>query len=396
MSDSSAKRDPIVRVPPRLHIAGSASAGCDVARLDLAHAVVADVVRRHAAQGGSFVLGIGGEPFHDDGAPALVFDWTTLETALAALESGAAASQAARGPLLIAGASQRGLDQVPDDRRAVFEALLAADALDLRALPEGWRSGALIRVEQANAGDVLLTLGGGAGVEHLANLYAQSGKSIIPLDFDIGASRGDDVVGGAGLAARALRSPDNFLRLPNDVPAAGRLAGLSTRGEGRSGDVLAERVLQLIGELEPPQCFYVRLLDSSLPDFVQVERFFREAVDPVVASLGLGRFEMGRDQPEWAWMNDEIFARLYFSSLVLADLTELRPNCLAEVGYALGRGQRVIITARVGTTPPFDLDKIPWFFWDPNADSEELRRRLAAHLQLHSSRPPIVVVPPLV
>jgi hypothetical protein len=383
-------------IPPRLHIAGSASGGCDVALLNLAHAVVADVVRRHASVRGSFVVGIGAEPVHDDGAPALVFDWTALETALVVMESGAAAAQTARGPLLVAGATQRGLDQVPDHRRRVLDALLAAGALDLRVLPEGWRSGALIRVEQANAGEVLLTVGGGAGVEHLANLYAQSGRSIIPLDFDIGASRGDDVVGGAGLAARALRSPSNFLRLPNGVPAAGRLAGLSTRDEGRTADVLAERVVQLVRELEPPQCFYVRLLDSSLPAFVEVERFFREAVDPVVAALGFARFEMGRDEPEYAWMNDEIFARLYFSSLVVVDLTELRPNCLAELGYALGRAQRVIITARDGTKPPFDLDKIPWFFWDADAVSEELRTRLAAHVQLHSSRPPLVVVPPLI
>ena len=148
---------------------------------------------------------------------------------------------------MIAGASQRGREQVPGSRRPVLDALLEAGALDLRVLPEGWRSGALIRIEQASAGDVLLSLGGGAGVEHLANLYAQSGRSIIPLDFDIGASRGDDIVGGAGLAARALRSPDNFLRLPSEVPAAGRLAGLSTRGDKNAED-LAERIVQLGGE----------------------------------------------------------------------------------------------------------------------------------------------------
>lgn len=383
-------------IPPRLHVAGSASGDCEVALLNLAHAVVADVVRTHAASGGSFVVGIGAEPIHADGVISLIFDWTALETALAALEDGEAASQTVRGPLLIAGASQRGLDQVPGNRQLVLDALLAAGALDLRVLPEGWRSGALIRVEQANAGDVLLTLGGGAGVEHLANLYGQSGRSIIPLDFDIGASRGDDVVGGAGLAARALRSPGNFLRLPKEVPAAGRLAGLSTRGEGRSAGVLAGRVIQLIRELEPPHCFYVRLLDPSLPAFAEVDWFFREAVDPVVAALGFAGFEMGRDEPEYAWMNEEIFARLYFSSLVVVDLTVLRPNCLAELGYALGRAQRVVVTAREGTRPPFDLDKIPWFFWGADADPGELRTRLAAHVQLHSSRPPLVVVPPVI
>lgn len=383
-------------ISPRLHIAGSASGSSDADLLGLAHGVVAEVVRRHASAGGSFVLGVGGEPAHDDGGLPLVFDWTALEAALASLESGEAVAQTARGPLVIAGASQRSLDQVPDARQPLLDALLQMNALDLKVLPEGWRSGALIRIEQSNAGDVLLTLGGGAGVEHLANLYGQSGKSILPLDFDVGASREDGIVGGAGLAARALRSPGNFLRLPTDVPAAGRLAGLSTRGQYKTAEDLGERIVQLIGELEPPGCFYVRLLDASLPVFVDVERFFREVVDPVVAAMGFASFEMGREEPEYAWMNDEIFARLYFSSLVVIDLTELRPNCLAELGYALGRAQRAVITARDGTKPPFDLDKIPWFFWDADDDPHEVRNKLAAHLQLHSSRPPLVVVPPLV
>lgn len=384
------------RVPPRLHVAGSASSAADVGLLNLAHGFIEQVVRRHASHGGSFVLGIGGEPEHDEGAPAIIFDWTAIEAAYMVLQSGKASAQTARGPLIVAGASQRGLGQVPDGRRPLFDALVQANALDVRVLPDGWRSGALIRMEQANAGDVLMTLGGGAGVEHLANLYAQSGRSVLPLDFQIGASREDDVVGGAGLAARALARPGNFLRLPNDVPAAGRLAGLSTRGDTPKAGVLADRVLRLLGELEPPRCFYVRLLDSSLQAFEEVERFFREVVDPVVASLGFSSMEMGRDEPEYAWMNEEIFARLYFSSLVVVDLTELRPNCLAELGYALGRAQRVIVTARDDTKPPFDLDKIPWFFWDSAADSSDLRTQFAAHVRLHSSRPPLIVVPPLV
>jgi hypothetical protein len=341
------------------------------------------------------VLSVGGEPAHDDGAPPIIFDWTAIEAAYAALEGGDALPQTARGPLVVAGSSERGLSQIPEARRPLFDALVQANALDLRVLPEGWRSGALVRMEQASAGDVLMTLGGGAGVEHLANLYSQSGRPILPLDFQIGASREDDVVGGAGLAARALASPGNFLKLQSGIPAAGRLAGLSTRGE-TSADVLADRVVQLLDELEPPRCFYVRLLDSSVQVFGEVERFFREVVDQVVAALGFSSFEMGRDEPEHGWMNDEIFARLYFSSLVVVDLTELRPNCLAELGYALGRAQRVIVTARDGTKPPFDLDKIPWFFWDPAADSSELRTKLAGHVQLNSSRPPLVVVPPII
>lgn len=386
----------VERMRPRLHIAGSASGDSEESLLAVAHELVADVVRRYAAAGGSFVLGIGAEPLHQNGTLPLVFDWTAFAAAEAAIRSGAAPPATQMGPLIVAGASQRGLDQVPDNRRPLLDALLEENALDVRVLPEGWRSGALIRAEQASAGDVLLTLGGGAGVEHLANLYGQSGRSIIPLDFAIGASRGDDVVGGAGLAARALRSPANFLRLRSGIPGAARLMSLSTRELDKPPEVLGDRIVRLIEELEPPLCFYVRLLDTSLPAFGPVERFFREIVDPVVGSLGFASFEMGRDEPEQAWMNEEIFARLYFSTMVIADLTELRPNCLAEVGYALGRAQRVVITARNGTRPPFDLDKIPWFFWDADEEAEALRDRLAAHLRLHSTRPPLVVVPPLV
>ena len=100
MSDD--QHEDVPAIPPRLHIAGSASGACDVALLKLAHAVVADVVRRHASVGGSFVIGIGAEPVHDDGAPALVFDWTALETALALLESGAAVAQTVRVPFSLA------------------------------------------------------------------------------------------------------------------------------------------------------------------------------------------------------------------------------------------------------------------------------------------------------
>jgi hypothetical protein len=56
------------------------------------------------------------------------------------------------------------------------------------------------------------------------------------------------------------------------------------------------------------------------------------------------------------------------SAFVIADVTELSPNVLYEVGYAKGLGREVILTARQGTQLPFDVDDIPTIFWEIQED----------------------------
>jgi hypothetical protein len=36
---------------------------------------------------------------------------------------------------------------------------------------------------------------------------------------------------------------------------------------------------------------------------------------------------------------------------------------MMELGYALGRRRRVVISAKEGTALPFDQDKLPTFMW---------------------------------
>jgi hypothetical protein len=59
----------------------------------------------------------------------------------------------------------------------------------------------------------------------------------------------------------------------------------------------------------------------------------------------------------------EIFNVLDRASLVVADLTGMRTNCLMELGYALGRRRRFVISAHEGTHLGFDHDKLPTYFW---------------------------------
>jgi hypothetical protein len=50
---------------------------------------------------------------------------------------------------------------------------------------------------------------------------------------------------------------------------------------------------------------------------------------------------------------------------VIVDLTELKPNVLFELGYAEGLKKPRIVTAKIDTKLPFDIQDFPVTFWDP-------------------------------
>ncbi len=355
------------------------------------HTLVTAVVQGWVARGGGLVSGLGGEPFAtSDPTLPIIFDWTIAAAVLSALEAGVVSPKIEDGHLLAVRTSQRARGQIPATRRPILDRLLARDALDLAFLPDTWRSGALMRRGQAELGGALLIAGGGAGVEDLASLYCASGRPVIPIDAPLGSASDDATVGGQGLARRALSDASDFLRMADGSSASARLAALSMDGSRPTADELARRVLALLDDLEPPRAFCVRLLNPEHPSYPEVERFFREVAQPVLEDIGLRVVDLGHDRQERAWMNAEIFEELHTAGVTLVDLTGARPNCFIELGYALGRGHRTIITARDGEAPPFDADKLPWHFWDPNAGPPEAQEALRDHLRKFGALPPLV------
>jgi hypothetical protein len=147
---------------------------------------------------------------------------------------------------------------------------------------------------------------------------------------------------------------------------------------------------ELIADLRPRPAFYVRLLDSDHDAFRAVESFFREVVDPVVKEKGFRPDEIGMYPPEDAFMNIEIFRSLHYASLVVVDLTGVRPNCTMELGYALGRHRRCLLSAMKGTHRPFDSDKLPTYFWDPDSDRDAKLAQYGERFDLYSELPPLV------
>lgn len=73
----------------------------------------------------------------------------------------------------------------------------------------------------------------------------------------------------------------------------------------------------------------------------------------------------------------EILDRIRKAAFVIVDLTEAKPNVYYELGIAQGLGKPVIITAKKGTTLPFDVADIPAILWQGQKElKEKLRERI--------------------
>lgn len=377
----------------RIHIAGSANAKADVSLLAYGHTLIDQFVRTLTPLGATFVVGVGKEPRARPSDPfslPLIFDWTVLAAADASLQVGSARAMGAQGQLIATIATTKTVGQIPEDRRGVWGHLQAAGAIEMQFVEPGWTSGAIRRARQARFGDMLVGLSGGEGVEHLAQLYAEAGKPVLMFDLELGSISGDGSGGAARLAQRALAHPEEFVRLHYARRAGTLLSNIATHEGKRPVSEVVEGMMALIEALVPPRAFYVRLLDPKAREYNSVDRFFERVVDPVACGFGYEPIVMGRGKNEYAWMNEAIFDSLHRSAMVITDITALRPNCFMELGYALGGGQRVLVTAKTGTRVPFDAQMFEYHPWRPRASIEQEQERLRAYWQRNANRPPIV------
>lgn len=378
----------------RIHIVGSAAPDADEAKLAYAHELVTSLVRSLVREGATFLLQFHRQPFLKDriDGPAITFDWTVAEAIAEAIRNGAVPSTTSTRRLIATYATAKTDSQIPPQCRDLYDFLRNSNAVEMEFIEPGWSSGAYRRDRLAQIGDIMIGLSGGEGVEHQAVIYAAKGKPIIPVDLQLGASQHDGSGGAARLFDKALHEPIDFFRVIDGESASELLDRIRTRDATTPVTVVVEHMNRLLGALRPPEVFYVRLLNSALPEFASVEQFFRQTLDPFIESLGYSHFEMGKDKHEFAWMNEAIFGKLHHSSIVLADLTGLRPNCFMELGYAFGNRQSVIVTARDDTKISFDAASLDAFFWSQTDTPAESQAKLQKHWDLNVNRPHLVKV----
>jgi hypothetical protein len=121
-----------------------------------------------------------------------------------------------------------------------------------------------------------------------------------------------------------------------------------------------------------------------------MDRVYDEAIDPAIRKAGFAPRRVDRHN-EGDLLKSEIVTFIEMSQIIVADITNERPNCYLEIGYAMGLGKKknLILTAREdhhhgspnfqpgGPKVHFDLEGYSIVFWDPenlDAFKDELER----------------------
>ena len=375
-----------------IHIAGSASVKSTASLIDYGHKLIRDMVNKLFSEGARFLIQVGKEDYTGTNKTdiPLIFDWTVMSEIYDCLRSNELIFESSSEKPIITVVKQDFTESLPPQRRGLWKDLLERGAVQIEFLEEGWASGAVRRIRMSEIGDLLIILSGGEGVEHLAEEYNRLHKPIIPLDLNLGSSKGDGSGGAITLFSKMLQRSEPYMTLENQSSAGELFLSIRTNNGKNPIDKVTEGIVRLINNIIPPIAFYVRLLAKEAEEYRDVEDYFRNIVDPFIEQHGFSIKEMGRGESSHAWMNAEIFESLHKAAIVVVDITGLRPNCFMELGYALGRPLKVILTAKKGAKLPFDTEMYECLFWDP-LDSMELRRSdLSKYYERNHNRPPIV------
>ena len=380
----------------RIHIAGSVSEDDSVASTVEVRRVrefVRLLVTRLVELGATFVVPVDDEKKRDVDDLPICFDWLVWMVLDECVDR---RPLDALAPYAVAVSHHKNEDQVPTDLAPLWRRMRDSEHVEIRNVGH-WNMQSKRMDAQAERGDVLVALGGGDGVLYLANRYHDSGKPVVPLNALVtpkgsGARRLFDDIGMARFHANRLFQP-----------LSGRTAHewlnrIDFRSAGRTNAQLAATVLDLLEDLDPPDAFVVRLMDKNHEAWPHVERAFSEVISPIVEQENGYRIAVvdGSQPLDKPTIQQDIFEKLHHCQLVLVDLTGLRPNCLIELGYALGRGLPTLVFAREGQSIPFDIQGVPIYFWRSDDSVEKRRTDFRRYWNANIRRPPLVATEGLI
>jgi len=277
-------------------------------------------------------------------------------------------------------------EQIPNNRRNICDLALNSKRVQLIQVRTGMSIGGILRELQMPYGDILVAIGGGPGTRHLADLYDSSNKPVIPLDIQL--REGSPMV-GEEMYQKAMADPCKFFEYEPRQGAAAALAALTLKDCLPPVTEFEHRFFDLVSHLPRPRAFLVHLQNQDKRDYRNVQRFIDQVVKPIMEDTGYRSYEVGLNEMDKAFLNVEIFEKLRSSSLVVADLTGLRPNCFMEMGYAFGRNIRTIVTAKKGTKLPFDTSAIPCYFWSGKISMQNLRHSFKDFISRNINRAPL-------
>lgn len=378
----------------RIHISGSVANDlllASTADVETARELITILVRELVKRGANFVIPVDAEPSRKvDGLP-ICFDWLVWK---AVKENIIHRPQNVPGPFVVAVQHHKTEEQIPEGYLDLWDELRASQLLKIESAAY-WNMNSKRMEAQARFGDVLIALGGDEGVLYLANLYHDAGKPIVPLNLPLCA----ETKGARRLYAFGLASAQTsrLFQIADNGDAHDWINRISFPRRQANSDRVAA-LIDLLESLERPKAFAVRLLNPDHEDYVSVQDFFDVVAKPVLEDeLGYRLTVIdGRQTYDHARIDQEIFAKLHRSSVVIADITGTRPNCFLELGYALGRGLPTIVTVREGASLPFDIATFAGHHWKTTGNADERRRAFREHWNAIRNRPTLVPTEPLI
>ena len=99
----------------------------------------------------------------------------------------------------------------------------------------------------------------------------------------------------------------------------------------------------------------------------EVDHNYEFIIQPSIEKHGL-KIERVDQISHTQQITDKILDSINNALFVIADLTDVRPNCYYEVGYAHALGKPVIILAKEGTERHFDISTYKWNYWTDYKD----------------------------
>jgi hypothetical protein len=377
----------------RVHISGSVSvdpAVAPAAEVAQVRALLQGVVQELVWRGATFVLPVDSEKTRPGDALPICFDWLIWETIsknLARRPSGAP------NPLVVAIQHHKTEDQIPAEFQGLWDELRSSDLIQIENVSH-WNMNSKRMEAQARWGDILIPVGGSEGVLFLANLYHDAGKPFVPLNSKvIPADQGARRLFTLGLSS--AQAPRLFRTVAQTAHAWMNRINFTSRAS--TADQI-KGIIDLLENLEPPPAFVVRLLNPEHKDYADVQTFFDVVVQPIIeGELGYRMVVIdGHQKYEHARIDQEIFAKLHRSRVVLADITGMRPNCFLELGYAFGRSLPTMLMVKEESPHPFDIHTFAGFHWQTTGSVEDQRRAFREHWAAIQSRPPLVATEPLI
>ena len=376
----------------RIHITGSISGDPEIAtseNVDTTRDLVVKLVEKLVQAGATFVVPVDAEKKREDDRP-ICFDWLVWQTIR---DNIAKRPTGAPNPLVIAVQHHKSENQVPPEMCKLWDELRKTDLVVIENASH-WNMNSKRMELQAKCGDILIAIGGDEGVTYLANLYHDAGKHVVPVGAKVTPSnQGARKLFEMGLTGAKA---GQLLRTESKKPHYWiNQINFSNR---TSVEARATTLIKLLEDLEPPKAFAVRLLNSEHPEFIAVDNFFKTIVQPIVEDEMGYRLTVidGKQAFEHARMDQEIFAKLHRSSLVIADITGARPNCFLELGYALGRSIPTMVTSLESSDRPFDLSTLSGLFWKKDGLTDDNKKDFRDHYNAMRNRPPLVPAEPLI